>query len=91
MEVLFRSQGGLYRARRLGQIEASFPANAGEGGMVGYYETLPFARPVSITAAEKEWVFDDQYLPQTRLPMPSSSFAVLSGILVREWRHAQGT
>ena len=45
----------------LDKIEASFPANAGEGGMVGYYETLPFARPVSITAAEKEWVFDDQY------------------------------
>jgi hypothetical protein len=45
----------------LDKIEASFPPNAGEGGMVGYYETLPFARPVSFTAAEKEWVFDDQY------------------------------
>ena len=37
----------------LDKIEASFPANAGEGGMVGDHETLPFAWPVSITAAEK--------------------------------------
>ena len=45
----------------LDELDTDFPPNASGGGMVGYYEILPFARPVSFTADGYEWAFDDQY------------------------------
>jgi hypothetical protein len=45
----------------LDELDTDFPPNAGEGGMVGYYEILPFARPINFTAEGYEWAFDDQY------------------------------
>jgi hypothetical protein len=45
----------------LDKLDADFPPNASEGGMVGYYEILPFARPINFAAEGQEWTFDDQY------------------------------
>ena len=45
----------------LDELDTEFPPNASEGGMVGYYEILPFARPINFTAQGYEWAFDDQY------------------------------
>ena len=45
----------------LDELDTDFPPNASEGGMVGYYEVLPFARPINFTAEGHEWAFDDQY------------------------------
>lgn len=43
------------------QLDTHFPPDASEGGMVGYFEILPFARPISFVAEAGEWAFDDQY------------------------------
>jgi hypothetical protein len=52
----------LYTERAdLDALDADFPPNASEGGMVGYYEILPFARPINFTAEDCQWAFDDQY------------------------------
>ncbi len=45
----------------LDELDTDFPPNASEGSMVGYYEILPFARPISFSAAGQDWAFDDQY------------------------------
>jgi SEC-C motif len=45
----------------LDEVEAHFPRDASKGSMVGYYEILPFARPVNFTEGEQTWIFDDQY------------------------------
>lgn len=45
----------------LDDLDTDFPPNASEGGMVSYYEVLPFARPINFTAEGHEWAFDDQY------------------------------
>jgi hypothetical protein len=45
------------------QIDAHFPPDvlAGNGSMVGYYEILPYAKPVEFTLGTKTWLFDDQH------------------------------
>jgi hypothetical protein len=47
----------------LDQIEIHFPPDvlSGHGSMVGYYEILPYARPVVITLESTIWILDDQY------------------------------
>jgi hypothetical protein len=52
----------LYTERaNLDELETDFPPNAREGGMVGYYEILPFARPIGFNNGAHDWAFDDQY------------------------------
>ena len=45
------------------QIDAEFPPDvlAGEGSMVGYYEILPYAKPVEFTLGAQTWLLDDQH------------------------------
>ena len=45
------------------QIEIHFPPDvlSGHGSMVGYYEILPYARPIAITLESAVWILDDQY------------------------------
>ena len=45
------------------QIDADFPPDvlAGEGSMVGYYEILPYAKPVEFTLGAQTWLLDDQH------------------------------
>ncbi len=45
----------------LDKLDADFPPDAIEGQMVGYYEILPYSRPVNFNAEGCEWFFDDQY------------------------------
>ena len=45
----------------LDELETYFPPNAREGAMVGYYEILPFARPIRFNHEAHDWAFDDQY------------------------------
>jgi hypothetical protein len=47
----------------LDQVEIHFPADvlSGDGSMVGYYEILPYARPVVISFESTIWLLDDQY------------------------------
>lgn len=55
LKILYTKQANL------DDLDPSFPPNAGEGGMVGYFEILPFARPINFTAEGHQWAFDDQY------------------------------
>jgi hypothetical protein len=45
------------------QIDANFPPDvlAGDGSMVGYYEILPYAKPVEFTLGARTWLLDDQH------------------------------
>ena len=45
------------------QIDADFPPDvlAGDGSMVGYYEILPYAKPVEFTLGAQTWLLDDQH------------------------------
>jgi hypothetical protein len=45
------------------QIDADFPPDvlAGDGSMVGYYEILPYAKPVEFTLGAQTWMLDDQH------------------------------
>jgi hypothetical protein len=45
------------------QIDAHFPPDvlAGDGSMVGYYEILPYAKPVEFTLGAQTWLLDDQH------------------------------
>src|SRR3984893_4796879 len=45
------------------QIDAHFPPEvlAGDGSMVGYYEILPYAKPVEFTLGAQTWLLDDQH------------------------------
>jgi hypothetical protein len=45
------------------QIDADFPPEvlAGDGSMVGYYEILPYAKPVEFTLGAQTWLLDDQH------------------------------
>jgi SEC-C motif len=45
------------------QIDAEFPPDvlAGEGSMVGYYEILPYAKPVEFKLGAQTWLLDDQH------------------------------
>jgi SEC-C motif len=45
------------------QIDADFPPDvlAGEASMVGYYEILPYAKPVEFTLGAQTWLLDDQH------------------------------
>jgi hypothetical protein len=45
------------------QIDAHFPPDvlAGDGSMVGYYEILPYAKPVEFTLGAQNWLLDDQH------------------------------
>lgn len=47
----------------LDQVEIHFPPEvlSGGGSLVGYYEILPYARPVAITLESTIWLLDDQY------------------------------
>jgi hypothetical protein len=41
------------------QIDAHFPP--GDGSMVGYYEILPYAKPIEFTLGAQTWLLDDQH------------------------------
>ena len=45
------------------QIDAHFPPDVltGDGSMVGYYEILPYAKPVEFTLGAQTWLLDDQH------------------------------
>ena len=45
------------------QIDADFPPDvlAGDGSMVGYYEILPYAKPVEFKLGAQTWLLDDQH------------------------------
>ena len=45
------------------QIDADFPPDvlAGDGSMVGYYEILPYAKPIEFTLGAQTWLLDDQH------------------------------
>ena len=45
------------------QIDAHFPPEvlAHAGSMVGYYEILPYAKPVEFTLGAQTWLLDDQH------------------------------
>jgi hypothetical protein len=45
------------------QIDAHFSPDvlAGDGSMVGYYEILPYAKPVEFTLGAQTWLLDDQH------------------------------
>jgi hypothetical protein len=59
------------------QIDADFPPDvlAGEGSMVGYYEILPYAKPVEFTLGAQTWLLDDQHCVRAKC---SCQEAVLS-------------
>lgn len=62
LQSYFRAVKILYtESANLDELDADFPTDASEGGMVAYYEILPFARPVHFTAGGYRWAFDDQY------------------------------
>jgi hypothetical protein len=52
----------------LEQIDAHFPPEvmAGNESMVGYYEILPYAKPVEFTVGAEPWLADDQYCVKPR-------------------------
>jgi hypothetical protein len=52
----------------LNQLEAEFPTEILAGGatMIGYYEVLPYARPVDFSLNGDTWRVDDQYCVQPR-------------------------
>jgi hypothetical protein len=45
------------------QIDAHFPPDvlAGDGRMVGYYEILPYAKPIEFALGAQTWLLDDQH------------------------------
>jgi len=45
------------------QIDAHFPPEVleGDGSMVGYYEILPYAKPVEFALGAQTWLLDDQH------------------------------
>jgi hypothetical protein len=45
------------------QINADFPPDvlAGDSSMVGYYEILPYAKPVEFKLGAQTWLLDDQH------------------------------
>ncbi len=45
------------------QIDADFPPDvlAGDGNMVGYYEILPYAKPIEFPLGAQTWLLDDQH------------------------------
>jgi hypothetical protein len=47
----------------LDQIDADFPPEVitGQSSMVGYYEILPYAKPVDFNLGAQTWLIDDQY------------------------------
>jgi hypothetical protein len=47
----------------LDRIQTHFPPEvlSGEGSLVGYYEILPYARPIVVSLDGVSWLFDDQY------------------------------
>ena len=47
----------------LNRLDVHFPPEvlAGDGSMVGYYEILPYTRPIAVTLNDATWFFDDQY------------------------------
>jgi hypothetical protein len=59
------------------QIDAHFPPDvlAGDGSMVGYYEILPYAKPIEFTLGAQTWVLDDQHCVRAKC---SCQEAVLS-------------
>ena len=59
------------------QIDAHFPPDvlAGDGSMVGYYEILPYAKPIEFTLGAHTWVLDDQHCVRAKC---SCQEAVLS-------------
>ena len=48
---------------------------AGDGSMVGYYEILPYAKPIEFTLGAQTWVLDDQHCVRAKC---SCQEAVLS-------------
>ena len=47
----------------LNRLDVHFPPEvlAGDGSMVGYYEILPYSRPIAVSLDGARWYFDDQY------------------------------
>ncbi len=45
----------------LEDLDASFPFEVSIGSMAGYYEILPYAKPVVFFHGKEEWLIDDQY------------------------------
>jgi hypothetical protein len=64
------------------EIDAEFPPEvlAGDGSMVGYYEILPYARPVEFPLGAGRWLLDDQYCV---IPTCSCREAALSFLPLR--------
>jgi hypothetical protein len=64
------------------QIDADFPPEvlAGDGSMVGYYEVLPYAKPVEFTLGADTLLLDDQYCV---IPTCSCREAALSFLPLR--------
>ena len=50
----------------LDEIDAHFSPETADGALAGYYEILPFARPITVLIEGMAWLFDDQYCVQPK-------------------------
>ena len=79
-----------------------FPPATAEGAMVGYYEVLPYAKPVQFELNAGPWVLDDQYcvkpgcscrdavLSLVRLPFPGPTVVSAEPSLVLRYAYQRG-
>jgi hypothetical protein len=61
----------------LNEVEAKFPPEAASGSMVGYYEILPFARPVEVRRNGRLWLLDDEYCVRPNCTCASAAMGFL--------------
>jgi hypothetical protein len=84
------------------ELVPDFPPAADEGATVGYYEVLPYAKPVQFVVKGEPWVLDDQYcvkpgcacrdavLAFVRLPFPGPTVVSAEPSLMVRYGYQRG-